>query len=125
MDQLGLDPEDAEDQREDRDLGGERADEAPARALARLGHDQAGGVQDPPDRRARRDVQPLALEMPGDGERTGVKTPGGELGALGAAARVPSVEEVAVEVGPRVVAALSTASVTAAREPRGRRRGNA
>ena len=63
--------------------GGLEPDPGTARALARLGHDETGGVQDPPDRRARRDAQALALEMPGDRERTGVQAPGRELDPQG------------------------------------------
>ena len=40
--------------------------------LAGLGGDQAGGVQDPADRRGRRDVQPGLLQVPGDGDGAGV-----------------------------------------------------
>jgi hypothetical protein len=63
-------------------LVGQRGLEAPpgtARALARLGHDEAGGVEDAPDGRGRRDGQALAPEVPGDGSRTRVQAAGGEL----------------------------------------------
>jgi hypothetical protein len=49
--------------------------EAPAGGagpLAGLGGDQAGGVQDPADRRGRRDVQPGLFQVPGDGDGAGV-----------------------------------------------------
>ena len=52
-----------------------------ARALARLGHDQSGGVEDAPDRRARRHGQARALEVPGDRDRTRVEAIGSELAA--------------------------------------------
>ena len=54
-----------------------------ARALARFGHDQPGGVEDAPDGRGRRDGQALALEVPGDRGRARVETMGGELRAEG------------------------------------------
>ena len=49
--------------------------------LAGLGGDQAGGVQDPADRRGRRDVQPGLLQVPGDGDRAGVPAGRGQLKA--------------------------------------------
>jgi len=52
-----------------------------ARALARLGHDEAGRVQDPPDGRGRRGRHALAPQVPGDRDGTGVETAPGELGA--------------------------------------------
>ena len=51
------------------DLVGRRGlepDPGAARPLARLGHDEARGVEDPPDGRGRRGRPALALEVPGD-----------------------------------------------------------
>ena len=59
--------------------GGLEADPGAARALVRLGHDEARGVEDAPDGRGRRDRQALAPEVPGDRGRAGVEAAGGEL----------------------------------------------
>jgi hypothetical protein len=67
-------------------LVGRRGLEAPpgaARALARLGHDQPGGVEDAPDGRGRRGRQALAPEVPGNGGRARVQAPGSELDPQG------------------------------------------
>ena len=64
------------------DLVGRRSlepDPGAARALARLGHDESGGVQDAPDGRGRWDRQVLAPEVPGDRGGACVEAPGGEL----------------------------------------------
>ena len=53
---------------------GLEADPRAARALARLGHDQPGGVEDAPDGRGRRDRQALATEVPRDGDRSAIET---------------------------------------------------
>jgi hypothetical protein len=50
-----------------------------ARALARLGHDEAGCVEDAPDRRGRRDGHTLALKVPGDGGRARVQASGDKV----------------------------------------------
>ena len=49
-----------------------------SRALARLGNDQPGLVQDPADRGGRRDSQAFALQMPGDRDRPGVQPLGAQ-----------------------------------------------
>ena len=59
--------------------GGLEPDPGAARALARLGHDQPGGVEDAPDRRGRRRRQALAPEVPGNGGGARVQTSGSEL----------------------------------------------
>ena len=64
------------------DLVGRRGlepDPGAARALARLGHDEAGGVEDAPDGRGGRNGQAVALQVPRDGRRARVKTTCGEL----------------------------------------------
>jgi hypothetical protein len=62
-------------------LGGGSLEAVPgaARPLARLGHDEAGGVEDAPDGRGRGDRQSLPPEMPGDGGGACVEAPGGKL----------------------------------------------
>jgi hypothetical protein len=46
--------------------------------LARLGDDEPGGVQDPPDRGGRGDREALAPEVPGDRRGAGVEAVRGE-----------------------------------------------
>ena len=72
------------------------------RPLVRLGHDEARGVEDPPDGRGRRDGQGLAPEVPGDGGGTRVEAPGGEL-------RPEGDDPVAHGVGHRVGARVRPA----------------
>ena len=62
---------------------GLEAEPRAARALARLGHDQPGGVEDPPDRRARGRPSALPPEVPGDRHGAGIEPAGGELRAQG------------------------------------------
>ena len=57
------------------------ADRGAARALVRLGHDEARCVEDAPDRRGRRNRQLLASKMPADRRRTGVEAAGDKLGS--------------------------------------------
>jgi hypothetical protein len=52
-----------------------------ARALARLGHDESGRVEDAPDGRGRRSGLAVPLQVPGDGDWTRVKPAAGQLGA--------------------------------------------
>jgi hypothetical protein len=60
--------------------GGLEPDPRAAWALAGLGDDEPGRVEDPPDGRGRWDGETLAPEVPGDGDRTGVKPAAGQLG---------------------------------------------
>ena len=64
-------------------LGAEglEADPRAARALARLGGDEARGVEDAPDGRGRRDGQTLPPQVPGDRDRSGIETAAHELRA--------------------------------------------
>jgi hypothetical protein len=63
--------------------GGLEPDPGAARALARLGHDEPGGMEDAPDGRGRRGGQALPLQVPRDGGRTRVQAAGGELDPQG------------------------------------------
>jgi hypothetical protein len=64
-------------------LRGLEADPGAAWAFARLGYDEAGGMQDAPDGGRRGGGQALTLEVPGDGGGTRVEAAGGELAAQG------------------------------------------
>ena len=60
-------------------LDGREAQVRGAGPLLRLRGDQRGGVQDPADRRGRRDVQPGLLQVPGDGHGPGGPAGRGQL----------------------------------------------
>jgi hypothetical protein len=60
-------------------LGGLEAPAGGAGPFAGLGGNQAGGVQDPADRRGGRDVQSGLLQVPGDGNRASVPAGRGQL----------------------------------------------
>jgi hypothetical protein len=62
-------------------LGGGEAQAGGAGPLTGLRGDQAGGVQDPADRRGRRDVQPGLFQMPGNGDGASVPAGPGQLKA--------------------------------------------
>ena len=64
-------------------LGGLEPDERRLGALARLGGDQAFGVQDAADRGGRGRAVSVLLEMPGDRDRARVMTIGGQLSTQG------------------------------------------
>jgi hypothetical protein len=59
--------------------GGFEPDPGAARALVRLGHDEAGAMEDPSDRRGRRRLQAFALEVPADRCRSGVESSGDKV----------------------------------------------
>jgi hypothetical protein len=59
--------------------GGLEPDPGAARALVRLGHDEAGGSEDAPDGRDRRNGQALALEVLADCGRAGVEASGDKV----------------------------------------------
>jgi hypothetical protein len=60
-------------------LRGLKAHERALRALARLGDDEPRPGEDPADRRRRRRLESLALEVPGDRDRSRVAAGRGQL----------------------------------------------
>jgi len=60
---------------------GLEAEPRTARALVRLGHHEARGMEDPSDRRGRGRTEAFPLEVPGDRQRAGIEPLCRELGA--------------------------------------------